>query len=48
MQIQITGRQIQVTEPIKEFIHNKFSKLDRHFDHITQVHIIISIEKESQ
>lgn len=46
MQIQITGKHIQVTDPIKEFIHSKFSKLDRHFDHITQAHIIISIEKE--
>ena len=48
MQIQITGRQIEMTDAIKEFVHNKFSKLERHFDHISQVHVILSVEKERQ
>lgn len=45
MQLQITGRHVEITDAIREFIDNKFSKLERHFDHITQVHVILSVEK---
>ena len=48
MQIQITGRQVDVTDALREFINNKFSKLERHFDNITKTHVILSIEKEKQ
>ena len=45
MQIQITGRHVDITKAIDEFVRSKFEKLERHFDHITQVHVIISVEK---
>jgi putative sigma-54 modulation protein len=48
MQIQITGRQVEVTQALREFINNKFSKLERHFDHITKTHVVLSLEKGSQ
>ena len=48
MQIQITGRQVEVTEALKDFIEQKFAKLQRHFDHITQIHVVLSLEKTQQ
>lgn len=45
MQLQITGRHVEVTDAIREFIENKFAKLERHFDQITQAHVILSVEK---
>lgn len=48
MQINLTGRHIEVTEAMKEYVDNKFSKLERHFDHINNVHVILNVEKLQQ
>lgn len=45
MQLTITGHQLEVTEPIKQYIENKFERIKRHFDQILNVHVIISVEK---
>lgn len=47
MQLQITGRHVEITDAIREFIDNKFAKLERHFDRITQIHVILSVEKNT-
>jgi putative sigma-54 modulation protein len=48
MQIQITGRKVEITAAIRQFVEEKISKLSRHFDHITQVHVILSVDHERQ
>lgn len=45
MKIQITGRQVEVTEAIKDFINSKFSRLEKHFDHISHAHVILAVVK---
>ncbi len=45
MKIQITGRQVEVTQAIKEFIDNKLSRLEKHFDHISRAHVILTVTK---
>jgi len=46
--IQITGRHLEVTQAIKDYVHKKFERLERHFDHITQIHVVLSVEKNDQ
>ncbi len=48
MQINITGHHIDITQALREFIQNKFTKLERHFDNMTSVHVILNVEKERQ
>ncbi|MBU2881921.1 ribosome hibernation promoting factor [Psychrosphaera sp. B3R10] len=48
MQINLTCRHIDLTESLKEYVDNKFAKLERHFDHINNVHVILDVEKLSQ
>jgi putative sigma-54 modulation protein len=48
MQIKITGRHFDISDAVHEFVHTKFKKLERHFDHITQVHVILTVEKKRQ
>ncbi len=48
MQITITGHQLEVTEALREYINNKFAKLERHFDKITSIRVTLSIEKVMQ
>ncbi len=45
MQINITGRHVEVTTALRDYVTNKFSKLERHFDHINNVHVILDVEK---
>ncbi len=48
MQINITGHHVEVTQALKDFIHDKFRKLERHFEQIISAHVILTVEKLSQ
>jgi putative sigma-54 modulation protein len=48
MQLSITGHQIEVTESMRNYVTEKFQKLDRHFDQVIDVHVILEVEKLSQ
>lgn len=48
MQISITGHHIDITQAIKAYIENKFERLERHFDNMTNIHVILTVEKERQ
>jgi len=45
MNIEITGRHIDITPAIRDFTSGKLSKLDRWIDDVTEVHVILSVEK---
>lgn len=46
MQINITGHHVELTEALSEYVHNKFQKLERHFDNITNVQVTLSVDKQ--
>ena len=48
MQINLTGRHVEITEALREYVDSKFSKLERHFDHINNVHVVLNVEKLKQ
>ena len=48
MQMIISGHHVEVTQALKEYVHNKLAKVERHFDHITSMQVILSIEKLAQ
>ena len=48
MQISLTGHHIDVTNALKNYVDNKFERLERHFDHVINVHVILSVEKLRQ
>lgn len=48
MQINLTGHHIDITEPLRNYVQTKFAKLERHFDHITNVHVVLNVEKLRQ
>ncbi len=45
MQISITGHHLEVTDSLRAYVETKFQKLERHFDHVTDVHVILGVEK---
>lgn len=48
MQINLTGHHVEITESLREYVQTKFSKLERHFDQINNVHVVLNVEKLQQ
>lgn len=48
MQINLTGHHVEVTQSLREYVDTKFAKLERHFDHINNVHVVLTVEKLDQ
>lgn len=45
MQVNISGHQLEVTEPLRIYIGEKLDRLERHFDKITNVQVTLTVEK---
>ena len=48
MNINITGHHIEVTPALRDYVSSKVEKVIRHFDHVTSVHVILSVAKLRQ
>jgi putative sigma-54 modulation protein len=48
MQMNLTGHHVDVTSSLREYVDTKFAKLERHFDHINNVHVVLTVEKLNQ
>jgi putative sigma-54 modulation protein len=48
MNLNITGHHIDVTPALHDYVTGKLDRVIRHFDHVTSVHVILSVEKLNQ
>lgn len=48
MNLNITGRHIEVTPAIREYVTTKLDRVIRHFDNVTSINVILSVEKLTQ
>jgi putative sigma-54 modulation protein len=48
MQIKLTGHNIEVTQALRNYIEDKFERLERHFGQMTGIHVVLSVEKLRQ
>lgn len=48
MQLNLTGRHVDITDSLRDYVNSKFAKLERHFDHINNVHVILDVVKLKQ
>lgn len=48
MQVSITGRHVELTDPLKNYVHDKLQHLKHSFDHVVDVHVVLSVEKFRQ
>ncbi len=48
MQINLTGHHLELTDPLRNYVEEKFQRLERHFDNVIDVHVVLSVEKLRQ
>lgn len=48
MQVSVTGRNIDVTPPLRQYVEGKLARVKRHFDHLIDVHVILDVDKHDQ
>lgn len=48
MNLSVTGHHIEVTDSLKDYVREKMDKLERHFDELSDIHVILSVEKLRQ
>jgi putative sigma-54 modulation protein len=42
MQINITGHHLDITDALRQYVNDKFARLERHFDQITSIQVILA------
>lgn len=48
MQMTISGHHLEITDPIRDYVTSKLSKLERHYEQITSTSVILTVEKLRQ
>ena len=48
MNLQLTGHHLEITPAIRTYLTSKLERVTRHFDHVIDVTVILSVEKLRQ
>lgn len=48
MQLNITGHHVEITPTLREYVETKMEKVHRLFSNMTNVHVILSVDKKFQ
>jgi len=48
MQISVSGHHVDVTDSLRAYVETKLDRLERHYDRITNMQVILSVEKQRQ
>jgi putative sigma-54 modulation protein len=45
MQIEISGQNVEVTQALRAYVTEKLERVQRHFDHLTSIHVVLRLER---
>jgi putative sigma-54 modulation protein len=48
MNLHLTGHHVEITPAIREYVTAKLARINRHFDHVIDVNVIMTVEKLDQ
>ncbi|MGI9322982.1 MAG: ribosome hibernation-promoting factor, HPF/YfiA family [Pseudomonadales bacterium] len=48
MQLNVSGHHVEVTDSLRNYVATKLERLERHSDRITDIKVILSVEKQRQ
>ncbi|PKO25760.1 MAG: ribosomal subunit interface protein [Betaproteobacteria bacterium HGW-Betaproteobacteria-8] len=45
MNLQITGRHLDITPALRDYVEGKLARVSNHFDHVIDIKVTLSVEK---
>jgi len=48
MNLNVSGHHVEVTPAIRSYVRTKIERVTRHFDHVIDAHVILTVEKLTQ
>ena len=48
MNLHLTGHHVEITPAIRDYVTSKLERINRHFDHVIDVNVIMTVEKLDQ
>lgn len=48
MNLNLTGVHLDITPPIRAYVVSKLERVNRHFDHVIDVNVVLSVDKLRQ
>ncbi len=45
MQLSVSGHHVEVTESLRGYVQTRIERIERHFDLVSDVHCILTVEK---
>jgi putative sigma-54 modulation protein len=45
MQLMLTGHHVEITPSMRAYVEKRLERITRHFDHVIDVHFVMSVEK---
>ncbi len=45
MQLNLTGHHVEITPALRDYLGNKLTRIERHFDNVTDIRCILTVEK---
>ena len=48
MNLHLTGHHVEITPAIREYVTSKLERIERHFDHVIDVNVVMTVEKLDQ
>ncbi|MDR9432298.1 MAG: ribosome-associated translation inhibitor RaiA [Spiribacter sp.] len=48
MKIDISGHHVDITDALRNYVNEKCQRLERHFDNVVDIHVILTVEKSEQ
>ncbi len=48
MNVQVSGHHVEVTSAIREYVMSKLERIQRHFDQVIDINVVLSVQKLRQ
>jgi len=48
MNLHLTGHHVEITPAIRDYVVGKLERINRHFDHVIDVNVVMTVEKLDQ
>jgi ribosome hibernation promoting factor len=48
MNLQLTGHHVDITPALRDYVRNKLERVTRHFDHVIDVSVVLTVDKLQQ